>query len=72
MNTLKQRLASILEELDLGIKKLTMQQNTESEGISSKRPATVEHLKDLKHILTVAKKILHQLLTDNSNQNTWS
>lgn len=67
MNTFKQKLESMLEELDLGIKKLTMHQNTESEGISSNRPTTAEHLKDLKHILTIAKKIVHQLLTDNSD-----
>ena len=70
MNTLKQRLESILEELDLGIKRLTMFQNTGSEGLLSNSNITVEHLKDLKHILTVAKKITLNLITDNTSHKT--
>ena len=68
MNTLSQRLKNILIELELGIKQLTERQNTEAESLSTNNNVIVEHLKDLQHILTIAEKIIHQLLTDKTDQ----
>ncbi len=63
MNTLKQRLENILIELE-SIKQLIERLNSEAEGLSS-NDHVIEHLKDLQHILIIAKKIIHQLLIDN-------
>lgn len=68
MNTLNQRLENMLIELELGIKQLTERQDTKVEILSSNDNVMVEHLKDLQHILTIAKKIIHQLLTDKLDQ----
>ena len=70
MNTLKHRLESILTELELGIKQLTERQNSEVESLSSNNNIVLEHLKDLQHILTVAKKVVHHLLTDKPDKDT--
>lgn len=70
MNTLKHRLESILTELELGIKQLTERQNSKVESLSSNNNIVLEHLKDLQHILTVAKKVVHHLLTDKPDKDT--
>ena len=70
MNNLQQRLENILIELELGIKQLTERQNSEVESLSYSNNVFVEHLKDLQHILTVAKKVVDHLLTDKLDKDT--
>ena len=64
MKISKQQLERILTKLESVINQVTKYQNNEVESFSSNHNVVVEHLKDLQHILTVAKKIVYHLLTE--------
>ena len=70
MNTLKLRLENILIELELRIKQLTECQSSEAGKASSNNDIILEHLKDLQHLITIAKKIIDQLLVKNLDKET--
>lgn len=65
MNTLKQKIENILIELELSIKQLIARQNNKTEQELQLNTHVLEHLKDLEHILNIAKKIINKILIDN-------